>query len=167
MGSCRTHRAKEPQLLDEPGLDKRAIKVVSPLLASLPRQHSYRIIFMRRPVAEIACSQAKMIARRGTEGLREEEAAIAAKLTAHLDTTLHFLRSLPEVFEILEVSFPALIASPANAIKRLTKFLHPELLRIQSGLQLRSAPTFIGTAAKNRFQISLRDIPAGNLRGGA
>ena len=57
------------QLFDETeGLEQRAIKVVSALVPTLPIEHSYRIIFMLRPLEEVARSQARMIERLGTEG---------------------------------------------------------------------------------------------------
>ena len=43
----------------------KAVKVISYLLKELPRQHNYRVIFVRRDLREVLASQAKMLARRG------------------------------------------------------------------------------------------------------
>ncbi len=120
--------ARQPDLLDEPGLETKAIKAVSMLLPSLPRQHRYRVIFMQRPPEEIARSQATMIARRGTSGLEGNEAEMAARLQAHREETLQFLRSLPGTYALLEVDYPSLVAEPEAWTARVAEFLGPERL---------------------------------------
>jgi tetratricopeptide (TPR) repeat protein len=47
----------QPELMKEPGLDRKAIKVISMLLPHLPYQHEYRVLFMHRPVEEVAASR--------------------------------------------------------------------------------------------------------------
>ena len=118
----------EPAILDAPELERRALKIVSPLLNHLPREHRYRVIFMCRPVGEVARSQAKMIGRRGTAGLAEDEASIAAALHSHVDATLQMLRGAPTVFDLLEVDYPALVRDPAPWAARIAEFLGSELL---------------------------------------
>jgi hypothetical protein len=43
----------------------KAVKIVSPLLKSLPEGHTYRVLFMRRDLDEVLASQKKMMERRG------------------------------------------------------------------------------------------------------
>ena len=119
---------REPHLLDEPGLDRRAIKVVSALLPTLPRKHRYRVVFMSRPVEEIVRSQARMIARRGAAGAEQSEAELTATLQKHRDETLAGLRSDPKVFDVLEVDYPALVADPAAWAVRVAEFVGADLL---------------------------------------
>ena len=119
---------KEPQLFDEPDLENKAIKVVSALLPSLPQVHTYRVIFMKRPITEIAASQAKMIARRGTKGLETTSQEIANALQAHSDFALQFLRGNPKLFQVLVVDYPTLVANPEVAVARITKFVGAERL---------------------------------------
>ncbi len=120
---------KEPGLLDEAGLENKAIKVISALLPSLPTRHRYKVVFMRRPPLEIARSQAKMISRLGTEGGWEgNEAAQAEKLQEHCDSILQFLRSKRKVFDWLEVDYPSLIAEPKSWAHRVSEFIGHELL---------------------------------------
>ena len=120
--------AKQPELLDEPGLEKLAIKIVSPLLAALPPQHRYRVIFMSRPVGEIARSQARMIARRGATGAGGSEGEIARALARHRDSTLTMLRRGGTNFDLLEVDYPALVAAPTPWAARVAEFIGPDLL---------------------------------------
>ncbi|MBS0660305.1 MAG: alkaline phosphatase family protein [Verrucomicrobia bacterium] len=119
---------QRPELLDDPALERRAIKVVSPLLPSLPARHRYRILFMLRPCEEIAQSQARMIARRGTEGASADPAALAASLRAHREQTLEFLRRHAAAFDVLEVDYPALVADPAPWVGKIGAFLGEDLL---------------------------------------
>src|SRR5580698_3203237 len=48
----------------------KAVKIVSPLLRHLPLNRDYRIVFMRRPLAQVVASQAEMIQRRGSTSPR-------------------------------------------------------------------------------------------------
>ncbi len=119
---------REPHLLDEPGLERQAIKAVSALLPSLPRRHRYRVIFMTRPIAEIVRSQAKMIARLGSGGAESPEAEMTAHLQKHRDVTLTELRSDKQVFDVLEVDYPSLVADPAAWAARVAEFVGSDLL---------------------------------------
>jgi predicted AlkP superfamily phosphohydrolase/phosphomutase/tetratricopeptide (TPR) repeat protein len=98
-----------------------AVKVVSPLLAHLPAEHRYKVIFMRRPPAEVARSQHKMRGR-----LAGEEAPAAERmlplLAQHQAETLAALREAPHV-ELFVVDYPALVADPATTCTRLVEFL--------------------------------------------
>ena len=120
--------ARQPDLLDADGHDRRAIKCISALLRSLPSKHRYRVIFMSRPIDEIVPSQERMKQRLGTTGAAGDAAAIAAVLTKHRDDTLLFLQQRPVYFEVLEIDYPSLVADPAPWIEKLTAFLGPELL---------------------------------------
>ena len=51
-----------------------------------------RLIFLLRPVEEIAASQARMIQRRGTAGMEGSPAAVATRLHHHRSEILSFLR---------------------------------------------------------------------------
>ncbi len=120
--------AKQPELLDEPGLEGQAIKVITALLPTLPKAHRYQVIFMLRPVAEVIRSQAKMIARRGATGVELTEDQLLISLQRHRDETLAALRRESAVFELLEVDYPALVADPAPWAARVAEFVGADLL---------------------------------------
>ena len=120
--------AREPHLLDDPALDRRAIKAVSALLPKLPRRHRYRVVFMVRPIGEIVRSQAKMIARLGTVGGEANEEAMTAGLQTHRDAILDHLRAEKGIYDVLEVAYPSLVADPAPWVQRVTEFVGPDLL---------------------------------------
>jgi hypothetical protein len=112
-------------LLDDVLLDGKAIKIISMLLGSLPRQHRYRLIFMTRPTAEIAASQQKMIERRQTQGTSGDVAIIAVKLQQHRDEVLKWLESR-KFIDLLIVEYPQLVSHPDEQARRVAQFLGPE-----------------------------------------
>lgn len=113
---------KNPRVLDQ--ADGRAIKVISLLLPALPRRHKYKVIFMQRPVEEVAASQLKMLQRRFPAKTHAAPEKMAASLRQHRDETLALLRSQKNI-ELLEVSYPDLVRAPAEWLPRLAAFLAP------------------------------------------
>lgn len=116
------------QLPRNPGLiaqaDGKAVKVVTPLLPHLPRGHRYKIIFMRRPLEEIARSQHVM--RFQQQGNTADlEANVIPLLQKHLDTTFDILRQAPGI-KVLEVDYPALVRDPQAGADRIAEFLGNE-----------------------------------------
>lgn len=111
----------------------RAVKVVSPLLPHLPASRRYKIIFMRRPAAEIARSQETMRVLLATlpdapaGNAASSPADMTALLARHAENTLAALRAAPNM-ELLEVDYPALVADPAAAARRVAAFLGEQVL---------------------------------------
>ncbi len=118
---------RQPQIMDEEGLDRKAIKAVSALLPQMPYQHRYKIIFMLRPVEEVANSQAAMIERLHTTGAKLSTEALCAELREHRDQVLLWLSKHPRA-EHLVIDYPALVKDPGGQIDRVAKFLGSELL---------------------------------------
>ena len=119
--------AKRPELMDEEGLDGKPIKVISMLLSRLPQHHNYKVLFMLRPVEEIAASQAKMIDRLGTSGAALDIDALAKELTVHRDTALGHMRRTA-TFKCKHVSYSKLLEDPAQAIASIREFIGEDLL---------------------------------------
>ncbi len=118
--------ARKPELLDEPGLENKVIKIVSPLLEKLPYNHNYRIIFMTRPIEEVAQSQTAMIHHRETTGASLGPAELQDELAQHRQSILRWLDNHPRM-EFLEIDYPTLIQDPAPQIKGLAEFLGDRL----------------------------------------
>jgi tetratricopeptide (TPR) repeat protein len=115
----------KPQLMDEEGLDEKAIKVISMLLPQLPYAHNYKVIFMTRPIEQVLASQISMIDRLGTEGSDEEE--VAAQLVNHRNAALQWLERNDRA-EYLEIDYPTLVESPEEIIPLIVEFLGSERL---------------------------------------
>lgn len=101
----------------------KALKVVAPLVCSLPAGCKYRIVLIERDCEEILESQAKMIARRGEaiedtperrERLRREYARLMARTT-------DLLRSRPDV-HLMVVRHEEILRDPRAAAARINAF---------------------------------------------
>jgi tetratricopeptide (TPR) repeat protein len=123
----------KPELLDEEGLDGRAIKCISMLLQSLPIKHNYKVIFMTRPIEEVVTSQRKMIDRLATKGAELEVEQLTRGLTAHRNETRNWLKSAPHL-EFIEIDYPTLVRDPAPQIARIVEFLGIDRLPNVAGM---------------------------------
>ena len=83
--------AKKPELLDD-GIDGCAIKCISMLLQSMPLKHTYKVIFMTRPIEEVVASQNKMTDRLGTKGADLDVEQLHRGLTAHRNEIRQWLK---------------------------------------------------------------------------
>jgi hypothetical protein len=75
----------------------RAVKVVSFLLPWLPPAFSYKVIFLDRPLDEIAASQEAMIKRLGTRGAELEPEAAVRALEEHMEQVNGWFRRNPGI----------------------------------------------------------------------
>ena len=110
---------KDPRLLEK--AKGKAVKVISALLPALPGKHRYKILYMIRPVAQVVDSQWAMLARQGKQPRSEKQHLI--------ETQEHHSRQIREVLkkservELLEVSYPDLVADPAATMAKIAGFL--------------------------------------------
>lgn len=100
----------------------KAIKIVSPLLKSVPDNLQCKIIFMQRDLAEILASQKKMLARRGQpEGALSDE-QMAEKFQLHLQKMDNWL-SLRKNWDVIEIRYREVIENPYGEVRRVNSFL--------------------------------------------
>jgi tetratricopeptide (TPR) repeat protein len=119
--------AKKPELLDDEGLEGRAIKCISMLLQSLPSKHRYKVIFMMRPISEVIASQQAMTSRLGTRGANLDTEQLERGLRTHREEVRRWGANTPEI-EWLEISYPELVRNPRPAITKLAEFVGRERL---------------------------------------
>lgn len=116
-----------PECLAE--AEGKAVKVVSPLLRTLPPGGRYDVLFLLRSLAEVVASQLRMRQRRGREG--GDARWLAGQLRLHLRDTLAWLRTQRQV-RVLPVSYGGLVSRPARWLARVVVFVgegrvpHPE-----------------------------------------
>jgi hypothetical protein len=103
---------------DAPG---KAVKVISSLLEYLPSTYKYKIIFMRREIAEILASQKQMLIRRG-EASDGDDRKMEEHFQEHLKRVRVWLANQPNM-EVLYVDYNALMADPDPEIKAVAEFL--------------------------------------------
>jgi len=100
----------------------KAVKVISALLKHLPGEYDYRIIFMRRHMPEILASQRKMLVHRGENANDMDDGKMAALFEKHLQSTLHWIDSQPNV-SALYIHYSDMLADPRLQIKKINQFL--------------------------------------------
>ncbi len=105
-------------LKDAPG---KVVKVISSLLEYLPANYKYKIIFMRREIAEILASQKQMLIRRG-EPSEGDDQKMAEMFQEHLKRVRVWLANQPNM-KILYVDYNALMSDPASQVEAVAEFL--------------------------------------------
>jgi len=98
----------------------RAVKIVAPLVAHVPGDHRYAVIWLERSIDEVLASQAAMLARAG-HGPGSDPAALRHALPRQVAAARGELerRELP----ILEVSHGDAIAQPQRVAEQVCSFL--------------------------------------------
>ncbi len=100
----------------------RAVKILSPLLSSLPGSYNYRVIFMQRRLEEVIASQDAMLARAG----EPTEPTSRAGLTAQYQTHVRRVRTLlaeRSCFETIFVDYADAIGNPRACAERVSRFV--------------------------------------------
>jgi hypothetical protein len=107
----------------------RAVKIIHMLLTELPDDRDYRVVFMRRDVAEVVRSQRVMLERAGRPGGALTPERLAAIYDQQLGATARWLAERP-CFRVLEVPYAGLIAEPNGWVGPLNEFLGGGLDRV-------------------------------------
>jgi hypothetical protein len=100
----------------------KAVKVVHALLRDLPAAYQYRVILMRRPLAQVVASQRAMLERLGRSGARIPDETLASLLGAQLNSVAEWLRTQPN-FRLLELEYYACISHPLDVASEVSAFL--------------------------------------------
>lgn len=97
----------------------KALKVVSPLLHLLPEIHSYRILFMERPLAQVLQSQRTMLLRIGHP---DDGLDLGDKYQRHLDQLFPWIEQHPKM-ELLRIPYPELVMGTEGVLEEVSRFL--------------------------------------------
>ncbi len=101
------------------GAAGQAVKVVSPLLHSLPHRYRYHLIFMERPIAEVVRSQARMLAQAG-ETIDPDQAA--HDYTRHVAEVKRWLADQTHITTCY-ILHRAAIYQPGPTTRRVAQFI--------------------------------------------
>ncbi len=101
----------------------KVVKVVAPLLAHLPVDRPYRIVFVERPLPEVLASQAAMLARNGQRPTPRRQRQLAAAWLQQLERLKAELQARGESVQVLSLAYRDAVADPAAAAARLNRFL--------------------------------------------
>lgn len=124
----------------------RVVKIVSPLLSHLPPEYEYRIIFMRRAMAEILASQAEMLTRAGRQADPAENDRLAPVFARQIEEAENWATGQPNI-KFIRVNYRDILEHPEEEARRINQFLDgrlkiaemvkavdPNLYRQRSGL---------------------------------
>jgi len=106
--------------IDEAG--GKVVKVIHMLLAELPDDRPYRVIFMERDVREVVKSQSTMLTRSGRTGAQLSPERLMAIYEQQLKVLEQWLASHPN-FQVLRIPYAALVANPAAFVPQINAFL--------------------------------------------
>ncbi len=110
---------------DKSWLDEAAgkvVKVIHLLLAELPDDRPYRVVFMQRDLREVVQSQATMLARSGRPGGQLAPERLIAVYEQQLKTVEQWLAARPS-FSVLRVPYAQLVSDPAGVVPTVNAFL--------------------------------------------
>ena len=105
----------------------KCVKVISYFLKHLPLGERYRIVFVRRNLAEVLASQRRMLARRGESGGdAADEGRLAGAFAAHLTRVDRELAARTDC-TVLYVDHRAVIEHPRAVVEEVNRFLDERL----------------------------------------
>ena len=110
---------------DKSWLDEAAgkvVKVIHLLLAELPDDRPYRVVFMQRDLREVVQSQATMLARSGRAGGQLPPERLIAVYEQQLKTVEQWLAARPN-FSVLRVPYAQLVSDPSGVVPTVNAFL--------------------------------------------
>jgi len=105
------------------GAGGKAVKMIHALLAQLPLDRDYRVIFMRRNLDEVLASQRKMLDRRGQAGAALSDAQLKAIYENQLQQVFRWLAEHVDRVRMLEVDYGALISDARATARGVNAFL--------------------------------------------
>ena len=105
----------------------KCVKVISYFLKHLPLGERYRIVFVRRNLAEVLASQRRMLARRGESGGdAADEGRLAGAFAAHLTKVDRELAARTDC-TVLYVDHRAVIEHSRAVVEEVNRFLDERL----------------------------------------
>ena len=110
---------RNPRIIEQ--AQGKVVKTISALLPSLPVKYRYTIIYMTRPVTEVVEAQWAMLGHSGQKPASEKEHLIEVQ-RRHSEKILVTLKCSKQV-DVLEVSYPELVADPDTGIRAIAEFL--------------------------------------------
>lgn len=105
-----------------PEAEGKAVKVIHLLLAELPDDRPYRVIFMQRDLREVIDSQATMLKRSARAGAQLPADRLAAIYRQQLSSVDAWLAARPN-FAVLRLEHRQVVHQPKEAARAVLEFL--------------------------------------------
>ena len=109
-------------LEDAPG---KVVKMVSMLLFNLPSTYEYKIVFMRRKMAEIIASQNRMLTRLGEKAEKNDE-EMGKLYELHLAEIIDWLSKKSNI-KFVEINYNQIMIDPLRELNRLVPLCEDQL----------------------------------------
>lgn len=100
----------------------KVVKMVHLLLLDLPDDYEYRVVFMRRHLAEVIASQDVMLARKGKAGPGLPPEKLMSMFEQQIGKVHAHLENQPN-FRYLDVSYNDMLVEPEPRVAALNDFL--------------------------------------------
>jgi hypothetical protein len=100
----------------------KGVKIISFLLRTLPDDYEYKIVFVRRGIAEVLASQRRMLLRRGEAAGGTGDDEMARLFVRHLEKVEAELQQRPNC-EVLYIEHRETLAAPARIAGDISRFL--------------------------------------------
>ena len=105
--------------------DGQVIKVVAPLIPSLPQGVNYKVIFMNRNMDEILKSQTSMLDRLKKEAGDIDDQTLAEIFKSHIHVAIHLLKA--HGHSIMLANYHEIVKDPVPTANIICKFLGRDL----------------------------------------
>jgi predicted AlkP superfamily phosphohydrolase/phosphomutase/Flp pilus assembly protein TadD len=104
----------------------KVVKIVAPLLNNLPNKYDYKVIFMRRDMAEILRSQQIMLGQKAAAGKQAYPIVLADAFNKQLEKAESLLERMPHA-EVLYVDYAHVVENAAEVAETVAEFLGENL----------------------------------------
>jgi hypothetical protein len=109
-----------------PQAQGKVVKVISALLAYLPPDYSYQVLFMQRSLQEILASQRRMLVNRGEDPEKIKDDEISQSFKSHLAQVTDWLGNQSN-FSTYYVDYNRLLSEPDPEVHQINLFLNGKL----------------------------------------
>jgi hypothetical protein len=116
--------ARNPEVISQ--AEGKVVKIISSLLTYLPKDHEYRVIFMRRPLEEVLASQDRMMERLGKDVPPVPKDSVAGAFEKHLKQIETWLSEQANI-SVLYVDYSAVLEDAHREARKINHFLGQEL----------------------------------------
>ena len=116
-------KADQSWLNDAPG---KVVKMVYRLLYDLPKNQTYRVVFMRRKLEEVLASQRKMLERNGRVSGSGQDDQVAKLFLSELAKFDAWIAEQPN-FAMLNIDYNAMLADPCPQVAKINEFCGGQL----------------------------------------
>jgi len=118
----RVKQMKDGDLAWLPDAVGKVVKIVTGLIAYLPSDYNYKVIFMRRDLKEVLSSQKKMLGRLGKGDDNIPDDKMAKTYEEHLKQVKGWLVRQPNI-EVLYVDYNTMVSDPLESLQKVNALL--------------------------------------------